>query len=171
MSRKMMPDDERLIELYINEKKSCKEICRMYGMSTNSSGRIGDRLKCLGIEVRKDAGKNHHGWKGGRISKGSNYVGIWMPEHERADNQGYVYEHTLVYENAYGVLPKKGEVIHHIDLDKHNNDIGNLYLCDNKKHLSVHRSIEKLIKPLLENGIVVFDDGEYRLSDSYGGKY
>ena len=163
MSKKMIPNDEKLIELYKKEKKSCKEICRLYGLSENSSTNIGIKLKKLGVTIRKDAGKNHHNWKGGKISKGVGYVGIWKPEHERAVKQGYVYEHTLVYEKNTGKIPKKDEVIHHIDLDKHNNNFNNLYLCNYKQHIEIHRSIENIIKPLLENGIIEFHNGKYIL--------
>lgn len=170
MSKRMIPCDEEIKRIYLEEKKSCKEICRMFGLSENSSSNIGIRLKKMGVTIRKDKGKEHHNWKGGKILKGDDYIGIWKPEHERADKQGYVYEHTLVYENKTGKLPKKDEVIHqkdevihHIDLDKHNNNFNNLYLCNNKQHIETHRSIEKLIKPLLEKEIIEFHNGKYIL--------
>lgn len=115
------------------------------------------------VEIRKQSGKDHHSWKGGRIIKGDGYYGIWNPTHERADNQGYVYEHTLVYEKNMGKLPQKYEVVHHINLDKLDNRFENLFICGNKEHLICHRSIEKLIKPLLEKGIIYFDKGEYKI--------
>lgn len=58
-------------------------------------------------------------------------------------------------------MPKKGEVIHHIDIDKFNNEFSNLYLCNHKEHLEIHRSIEKLIKPLLKKKIIGFKKGGY----------
>ena len=167
MSKRLLPNDEIIIDLYVNKNKSCKEICRMFGVSPNTSNSVATILKRHNIEIRQDKGKNHHNWKGGRIIKGDGYIGIWSPNHIRADNQGYVYEHTLVYEKEKGILPNKENVIHHIDLDKTNNDINNLYLCNYKDHLSLHRSIEKLIKPLLEQEIICFNNGEYKLKDIY----
>lgn len=164
MSKKMLPDNEKLINLYLEEKKSCKAICRMYGLSEASSSNIGRKLKKLGIEIRKDAGKNHHNWKGGIINKGDGYIGVWKPDHPRADKQGYVYEHTLVYENKTGLLPNKNQVIHHIDMDKHNNSIDNLYLCNHKEHITIHRSLERLVKNLMNNGIITFENGKYELN-------
>lgn len=161
MTKRKLPSDEKLIFLYNQEKKSMKEICRLYNLSPNSSGNIKKILKKYNIEIRKDAGENHHNWKGGRIIKGDGYYGIWNPKHCRADNQGYVFEHTLVYEKNTGYLPKKGEVIHHIDIDKFNNEFSNLYLCNHKEHLEIHRSIEKLIKPLLKKKIIGFKKGGY----------
>lgn len=165
MTKRRMPPDEELKRLYLDEKMTCKDICRKYGLSPNSSGNIGQKLKSMGVKIRRDAGEYHHAWKGGRIMKGDGYVGIWMPNHERADNQGYVYEHTLVAAKKYGRLPQAGEVVHHINLDKLDNSENNLWLCNNREHLVCHRSIEKLIKPLLEKGIISFCDGEYKVND------
>ena len=163
MSKRLLPPMEKLIQLYVKEKKTCKEICREYGLSSNSSTNLARMLKKEGIKIRKDSGEFHHNWKGGKIEKGCGYVGIWMPNHERADNQGYVYEHTLVYEKNTGHLPQKGEVIHHIDLDKHNNSFDNLYLCNYVEHTKLHRSVDKLVKTLLERGIIKFSGGKYEL--------
>jgi len=165
MSKRLLPNDEKIIELYTKQKKSCKEICRMYGLSTNSSTNLGIRLKKLGIEIRKDAGENHHNWKGGRIIKGDGYVGIWKPEHKKADNQGYVYEHTLIIEEQIKRPLNKDEEIHHINLNKKDNNIDNLCLCDHKTHLKIHRSMERLIPYLLEKNIIFFDkeDNEYKI--------
>ena len=168
MVKRILPDDNKLIDLYVNEKKSCKEICRMYGLSIKSSSNIGYRLKNLGVQIRKDAGENHHNWKGGVISKGCGYIGIWQPSHPRADNQGYVYAHTLVYEKEKGILPSKNEVIHHIDMDKKNNSIENLYLCNHKQHIQIHRSLEYLVKELLDENIIKFQNGRYELISSKG---
>lgn len=166
MSKKMIPNDEKLIELYEKEKKSCKEICRLYGLSENSSTNIGIKLKKLGVTIRKDAGENHHNWKGGIITKGDGYIGIWKPEHPRADMQGYVYEHTLIMEQKLKREILKEEEIHHINLNKKDNDINNLCLCSHKEHIKIHRSIEKLIPYLLNNKIIYFDeeDKEYKIA-------
>lgn len=165
MAKRMIPTDEKLIELYVKQKKSCKEICRLYGLSENSSTNIGIKLKKLGVTIRKDSGKNHHNWKGGKISKGNGYVGIWKPEHYKADKQGYVYEHTLVMEQKIKRKISKEEEIHHINLNKKDNDINNLCLCSHKEHIKIHRSIEKVIPYLLNNKIIYFDeeDKEYKI--------
>lgn len=105
LTRKKLPDDDVIIDLYINQHKTCKEICRMYKLSD----------------------KSIHG-----VSK---------------------------------IL--QGEVLHHIDLDKLNNDFSNLFLCEHKQHLVCHRSIENLIKPLLQLGVIYFNNGEYKISDKY----
>ena len=163
MSIRKLPGNDVIYELYVNQKRTTREICDIYGVKSISNLHV--QLKKMGVETRKCAGEHHHSWKGGRVSKGDGYYGIWMPNHERADKQGYVYEHTLVVEKQMKRLPNKGEVVHHIDLDKLNNDISNLYVCGHKEHSICHRSIERLIKPLLEREIIRFEEGVYILND------
>lgn len=162
--KRKLPSWEKVADLYVNERKTMADICRIYGLSQGSKSNISRKLREMGVEIRQDKGENHHSWKGGRIIKGDGYIGIWKPEHERSDKQGYVYEHTLVVESTLGRLPEKDEVVHHINLDKLDNSPSNLWLCGNKEHLVCHRSIEKLIKPLLENGIIEFVNGEYQMT-------
>ncbi len=50
----------------------------------------------------------------------------------------YCSKHVLVYWQAYGVIPKKDEVVHHKDENKHNNDISNLELIKRSIHTSNH---------------------------------
>lgn len=161
MSKRKLPSIEVVIDDYIDKKLNLAQICDKYGLSKGSKGNISIMLKKNGVEIRKDAGKNHHNWKGGKILKGDGYVGIWNPTHERADKQGYVYEHTLVYEKEKGMLPLQNQVIHHIDMDKLNNNIDNLYLCNYKDHIKAHRSLEKIAKKLIAMGILGFEKGEY----------
>jgi len=154
--------ENRIIELY-SELKNLNKVGQIIKMQSTSISRI---LKRNNIKIEANAiGEKHPMWKGGKTAnKGDGYIGIWSPGHERADGGKYVYEHTLVYEKHTGKLPEKNEVLHHIDLDKHNNDITNLFLCNHKKHLSIHRQIEKLIKPLMEKGLIIFENEEYKLT-------
>jgi hypothetical protein len=150
---------KKMVARYQNGE-SARKIAESLNLHTTSVTRV---LKRHGIEIKRCAGKNHHMWKGGRIQKGDGYVGVWLPKHERADHQGYVYEHTLVIEKHLGRLPQKGEVVHHINCDKQDNRIENLYLCNHKDHKKAHWSIEKLIKPLIDRDIIGFKDGKYCL--------
>ncbi len=161
--KRKLPEWDVVVDLYVNQQKNLAEICRMHGLSEGSKSNISRKLRQMGIEIRQDKGTNHHAWSGGRIVKGDGYVGVWNPRHERADKQGYVYEHTLVVEEALGRLPGENEVVHHINLDKQDNTPSNLWVCGNKEHIVCHRSVEKLIKPLLEHGVIEFVDGAYRI--------
>ena len=75
-------------------------------------------------------------------------------------------QHTLVMEEHLGRQLKKGEVIHHIDGNKKNNRLDNLYLCNRKEHSKIERSAEALVKELYQLGIINFnrEDGCYVLA-------
>jgi hypothetical protein len=63
---------------------------------------------------------------------------------------------------------KPGQIVHHIDLDPTNNDIGNLHVYDDAAgHGRGHRSLEKVAASLVRSGTVVFDrlSGKYRLAE------
>lgn len=58
------------------------------------------------------------------------------------------------------------ERVHHIDLDKTNNDPENLLLCKNpSEHLFLHRELEYIAGQLVRSGVIRFENGHYRISD------
>lgn len=62
---------------------------------------------------------------------------------------------------------KKGEIVHHIDGDRTNNERVNLHIFPSpREHVLAHRSLERCAYQLLATGQVVFDpiQGIYRLS-------
>ncbi len=141
--------------------ETATSIGKSFGKNVTSITRI---LKRNDVTIRQCKGKDHPSWKGGRVIKGDGYIGVWQPNHERADNRGYVFEHTLVIAEKLGRLPEKGEVVHHVNLVKTDNRPENLYLCNHRKHLKMHRDLEKLVASLIDDGIVAFDHkiGEYK---------
>ena len=162
MSKRKCPNNEILRKLYVDERKTGEEIASMYNVTRKN---VYLALKKAGVEIRKPLKENHGMWKGGRVTCISGgYVGIHMPEHPSASKVGYVYEHTLVAEKMLGRSLNKDEVVHHIDLDKHNNTPENLFICNRKDHTTFHRSVDKLLKPLMDNGIIKFDNGTYILT-------
>ena len=54
--------------------------------------------------------------------------------HPLADKKGRVYYHRHLYSIYIGRWVTTSEVVHHIDGNKLNNDIGNLMLLNNKDH-------------------------------------
>lgn len=50
----------------------------------------------------------------------------------------YCSEHTAVYWQKYGVIPRDGEIIHHIDGNKRNNNIENLQIMSLSDHTAKH---------------------------------
>jgi len=58
----------------------------------------------------------------------------YKPEHPRADVTGHVGVHILVMEKKLGRSLKKGEIVHHCDFNKLNNDPLNLLLLSRIEH-------------------------------------
>jgi hypothetical protein len=82
-------------------------------------------------------GAKNHNWKGGRTVGTAGYVEMLAPDHPRADSKGYVREHILVYEAAYGPVPK-GYVVHHKNGDKQDNRLENLEAMTAVAHSKLH---------------------------------
>jgi hypothetical protein len=64
---------------------------------------------------------------------------------------------------------EKGEIVHHIDGDKRNNNIENLFLTTPAEHNKLHGSSEQLIFELFKLGIVSFDreTARYYITQTY----
>jgi hypothetical protein len=62
----------------------------------------------------------------------------------------------------------KLEVIHHIDLNKSNNKIKNLFLFKNaKSHRKCHEYLERVGAQLFKKGIIIFEDGKYKVNEEF----
>jgi len=54
------------------------------------------------------------------------------------------WTHRRVASESLGRPLKDGEVVHHIDLDKLNNEPSNLIVLSNSEHLALHRQLESV---------------------------
>lgn len=63
----------------------------------------------------------------------SGYKQIYMPDYWCASKTGFVAEHRYVAEQKLGRHLKRGEVVHHIDRDRKNNDPDNLIVFHTKE--------------------------------------
>lgn len=72
------------------------------------------------------------------------------------------YVHELVAQ-AFLDNYEKGKVVHHIDYNKENNYYKNLYVCTRKEHITIHNLADRLIKDLINNDIIFFDNGAYKI--------
>ena len=74
-------------------------------------------------------------------------------------------QRKIIEENFHIKLTDE-DIVHHIDLDKKNNDISNLWLTDKKTHWQMHSNCYKimviLLKQALDKEKVIFDNGEYK---------
>lgn len=67
------------------------------------------------------------------------------------------FVHRGVVEHILGRPLSRDEIVHHIDLDKLNNNPHNLLLCKNKSfHRKVHLQLESIATFLLRRGVIVF---------------
>ena len=77
--------------------------------------------------------------------------GRWMPQHH------------LVMAEAIGRPLRPGEVVHHINGVRHDNDPANLFLCrDQRHHQEIESSLAAAHRELLAAGLVRFNRGTAR---------
>jgi hypothetical protein len=110
-----------------------------------------------------------------RHNQGRGYRQVIVDDYHprKKDRKGgnYIFEHILVVEKNIGRFLEKHEIVHHIDKDKQNNSIENLYLFsgkDNKEsaqmHNAAHESLEQITIELYKSGLVEFKDGIYHIT-------
>lgn len=68
-----------------------------------------------------------------------------------------------VMEQKLGRKLQCNEIVHHIDFDKSNDLVDNLYLCNTKLHKKAEVSLYNLVKALLKQKMIKFEKGRYLL--------
>lgn len=76
-----------------------------------------------------------------------------MPDYEKMKGQGGVYEHHQVWFENTGHVVQDGEVVHHKDLNKRNNEFDNLQLMTDLEHKLLHADINKSSLPQFNSNI------------------
>ena len=66
------------------------------------------------------------------------YVLIKVPEHPKSFG-GWYYEHRLVIEKKLDRILEIWETVHHINENKQDNRIENLFLCTREQHSKAHK--------------------------------
>ncbi len=143
---------EWLYKEYITKEKHIHEIANENNVSYSVIQR---RLVKFDIPRRSQKDRKREknpNWKGG-ISKRNGYITLLKHNHPKADRDGYVYEHIFVMEKHIGRALTSEEEIHHIDENKTNNRINNLYLCkDYGEHMQIHQSLGKIALDIYKLG-------------------
>ena len=86
-------------------------------------------------------GKNHPHWRGGECKKDGR-VFILAPEHPFCGKSRYVLRSHLVWELNSGMRIQLGEIIHHKDGNRLNDEIENLQWMKNQsEHMRLERKI------------------------------
>ena len=100
-------------------------------------------INANGIPARFKHGHNSKiqapNWKGGRSIDNHGYVTIWKPEHPRAQANGRVYEHILVWEEDNNACLLRSGIVHHKDHNRNNNHPSNLQAMMRSKHVGIQR--------------------------------
>lgn len=128
---------QEILDKHFTKQEQQKRKSKLYRDS-----KLGDKNPIFGKKENL-----HHNYKG-QISDGKGYLMIRKPDwYEGRKGASYVFVHTLVMCEALGLskLPH-GFTIHHIDGDKHNNDIDNLALITNSGHSKLHGIQRRLCK-------------------------
>lgn len=76
-----------------------------------------------------------------RTSRG--YIVVLSPDHPRADMNGFVFEHILVWEHIHGCPVGDGYCIHHINGKKDDNSPENLVRMSFGEHTAFHHTGQK----------------------------
>jgi len=127
-------NEKELIDLYCNQKLSLRQIAKI---KNTTHGILSKKLKQIGIEIRSANDKLYYTRKNTYID-GDYYI---------SDN-GYLklgdeYVHRIIMSKHLNRELDSDEYVHHIDFNKLNNDINNLFLfTSNNIHLLYHGYIE-----------------------------
>lgn len=121
--------------------------------------------KGLGDNLSRRVLKNKQGYK---FSENPNDYTISYENGVRRSRRKL--EHIAVMEKALGRELQKGEVVHHINGDKTDNEINNLFLCTRKEHGTLHKQLEGLAMELVKDGLIVFMDDRYVLTKALKGE-
>ena len=147
--------------LVLKQVKSTKKASRQWLCQCDCGNQTIKTTAELNSEHVKSCGKCRD--IEGRVWNG--YRWLYKPDYPH-NSKGWVQEHIYVYETVTGRSLVEGEILHHINMDKTDNSIENLYLCENTSvHSASHASINSLVKELIADGIVRFEDGQYFLTE------
>ena len=165
--------EEQIFSDYILSEMSQDEIALKYQTSQHVIWRA---LKRMGIQSRvatkrNQFRENNTSWKGGRVlvakakrirgeraAFGNGYFYILDPLHPNANKSGYVAEHILVATKRAGRPLEKGEMVHHANLNKHDNSVENLSIVSAKKHSEFHNQLEEIAIEFMKEGFIIFNN-------------
>lgn len=95
-------------------------------------------------------------YRGGRTLVYNGYVWEFHPGHRLQNLWGFVPQHRMIAEDTIGRPLQKGEVVHHVDSQRTNNDPANLQVMSQKAHRQHHARLRGLASriPLSEEEVI-----------------
>ena len=79
------------------------------------------------------------------------------------DSDGEMFHRKVASEKIGRPLVKGKEVVHHIDLDKLNNNPNNLEILTRSEHSSKHQQLNRVAGRLIKAGIIIYKNGKYEI--------
>lgn len=153
-------DPKEIRRLYWEENESMDMIAKKLGCSRP---RLGRWMEFWGIERRtavesmrlatlKKTGSKSGNYKGGFIQ--NEYHKIYLPEHPRCQSiiSNTVYRSVLIAEKQLKRYLKDEEMVHHKNLIKGDDNVGNLCVMQSKEHKILHNCIGNVGLILLSEG-------------------
>lgn len=114
-------------------------------------------LKCRNVLQSTICAEKHPAWNGGIRASKTGYAEIYQPEHpHRHKKTKSILLHRYLVEQFIGRLLDPKEAIHHINENKSDNRIENLYLfCSSGAHTSYHVRLRwGKIDPIVESNLL-----------------
>ena len=133
LKEKYLTSTNEELSLMFPEKTDIAIYKKAYKMGMRKTKEIEFQNRSL---ARK--GEKSPNWNGGKKTTSGGYVVVFKPEHPRADKNGYVMEHILVFEKATGLCVPRNCAIHHLNGNKNDNRIENLCLMEFGAHTAFH---------------------------------
>jgi transposase-like protein len=140
-----------------------EEVVRNAGVSRGHSGAVKlaiakgtfksnlpDAKRLGSLPNARRLGRTSSRQEGDRAKWGDGYIAVYLPNHPRANKQGYVKEHVLVWEKVHNKSLPESCVIHHINGIKDDNRPCNLVALPVKGHHNqlVNQELKKRIREL-----------------------
>ncbi len=141
---------------------SGKTYCRGCASKKSAKSRRGKPAWNKGVKLpESQKGENHPSWKGGTFISSDGYKMIHCPGYANTASSSkwahYKKEHIVIVETALNRKLNPDEVVHHIDGDKLNNDLSNLFVTTKKAHHTLHYSLFDACRELIHAGLIVID--------------
>lgn len=92
------------------------------------------------LKKHPTSGSRHPNWKGGITTDSRGATLVHLPQHHRANESGYVFQHVMFAEATLGRPVPGGAEIHHVNGDPGDNRNHNLVICqDRQYHALLHQ--------------------------------